>query len=1149
MAKSVYSLIFRGKDQTRETFDSIERNVRRTTDAVAALTAVTGIAFLGGAIRSSKEFEEQLKRVQAVSGATGQGLDSLRSIAEQLGATTRFTATQAAEGLEELTRAGQSVEDAIATIPNALSLAQANAIELADAAQLVTTTLNQYSLAAGESTRVSDVLTRTTQLSAQNIEQLGNALEFAGPQAKLTNLSLEETTAIIGKLADVGFRGEKGGTALRNALIELSDPSSKFSETLKDLGITSDNFVDVLVELEARGDGAKQAFLDLGKRAGPAIAKLVDSGTGDLRRLIEELRNANGTAARTAEQMDDNLSGALKGLESAFDALRRAVADPVLESLTSEVQDLSQEMRDLVQNGDAEKIGRTITTVFTESAGAVRFLRQEFAALKVVAAAVLGIFITLAGRVTKLTTLIIAGAAAIVTYRNEIANLIDKMADWVASQERVGFTLNPLKNSLTILGVDAKGVASEIRGLATRFRDASAAGESLNQAIRQGTSGISRVLGLIGKGAEIVRRYATQLEGASDATVDLGDSQGDAAGEVDEFTKKVDGLIDGLFEYDNQLALLKAAQDAVNERFRSKDPATYLFLINELDAMIAELTGSVDTNTQALDFNVEALNQSKLATEELRQAASLFRNDWEEAAVSVGDALALLPPKLQVILDTLGRFGGLDIGRLLSPTFLDQFNPFGLFAQTPADGVGPPTPGSGFFGNTTFGQAVGGAFQGAGIGTAIGGFIGPGAQEGGGIGGAIGGAIGSAFGPIGTLVGSFLGGALGGLIDGADNPESEIVFGSFSERAGSDNAIRSALGDVFVRSGVDGFRRQLQPQVTDAVSGLLETLGQFLDGDQLDAARSALGNTRLRIDADSVANGEFLSDIFDIVSGALDSRVQSLVGPFDRIKDQLRALEAATAFVAELDRDALADYNEAVRQASRTQTEMLSDQLGGVQEFLQEFDGTIAEMQQGAGLLNQFNNAVIQTIAALDRASDNVKLITANTIEQLEFSALTEPQQSEFLIRRAQQLAGQFGGLNSAEDVQAQIQRINDLVLRFANGLDRDSLLEELPFLRQFLESAEQTAQVRIAELRAETEAINDLFQTATSQFSDAVSQLQGAATSIDAGGRNVGDAGIQFQKVAQLFGGHVERFGKGTVVVVVDAQGREIGAARIGGR
>lgn len=359
-------------------FGSLVKSMTKVGAVGAGVATYFGGKFFAGAIKSSADFQEQLAKVGAVSGATTEQMDALRAAANEAGTNTRYTATEAAQGLEELARAGQSSTEAIETLNPVLQVAQGNAIEVADAATLVTTTLNQFGKGADYAATAADILTRGTQISAQNIEQLGNALEFAGPQARQMGLTLEETTALIGRLADQGFRGEKGGTALRNALIELQNPASAFRKELQGLGIHSDDFVEVLEQLEAKGVTSRDALLALGKRAGPAISALVAGGTADLRELIDELNNAGGSAERTAAQMDDNLPGALRGFASAFDAVRRRLVDPLLEPIQREISALTQKLREFAKSDAIAGLADKIKETFESAVAAVRGFVENF---------------------------------------------------------------------------------------------------------------------------------------------------------------------------------------------------------------------------------------------------------------------------------------------------------------------------------------------------------------------------------------------------------------------------------------------------------------------------------------------------------------------------------------------------------------------------------------------------------------------------------------------------------------------------------------------------------------------------------------------------------------------------------------------------
>jgi len=359
-------------------FDSLTQRVAQVGVAAAAVSAALGARFLVGAVRSAADFEQQMSVVQGVTQAAGAELDALKEAAEDAGATTRFTATEAAQGLEELTRAGQNARDAVQSLTPTLQVAQANNIEVARSAEIVTDALNQFGLAASETNRVADVLTRTGQVSATNIDLLSAALTKVAPVASQVGLSIEATSAILGRFADFGFRGEEAGTAFRNALLDFQDPASQFRAALEDAGIVTNDFVDALEQIERQGGNAENILRTLGRRGVAPFTALIGGSIESVRDLDRTLNDAGGTAERTAAQMDGNLRGALLNLSSAFDAFRRSVAAPLLQPLQNAALDLADQFRALAESDEvqrfADRLGVAIAEATQSLVGFVRNL-------------------------------------------------------------------------------------------------------------------------------------------------------------------------------------------------------------------------------------------------------------------------------------------------------------------------------------------------------------------------------------------------------------------------------------------------------------------------------------------------------------------------------------------------------------------------------------------------------------------------------------------------------------------------------------------------------------------------------------------------------------------------------------------------------
>lgn len=364
----VTRLVIKARDEASSVLGGVQQALSGIGVKVAAVaTAIAGyfgIRLFADAVDSARGFEAQLDRVAAVSGASAEQMAALKAAAEEMGATTRYTATQAAGAMENLTRAGLSATEAITALPAVLALAQGNGIELGQAAALVTQTVKGMGLAVGESARVADVLTKAAASANTNVLGLGQALSYAAPVAQALGLSLEETAALVGKFADAGIDASRAGTALNSILSQFSDPASKFRAELAAAGITTTNFNAALHQLAEAGPAGERAMLAVGQEAGPALRALLNQGVGALDELTGKLKESSGAAQEAAATMNDNLDGAVLGLGSAWEAFKLKLADPVLGVLKDQVQAVTEVIQRFVSSGVATRFGEAISTAF-----------------------------------------------------------------------------------------------------------------------------------------------------------------------------------------------------------------------------------------------------------------------------------------------------------------------------------------------------------------------------------------------------------------------------------------------------------------------------------------------------------------------------------------------------------------------------------------------------------------------------------------------------------------------------------------------------------------------------------------------------------------------------------------------------------------
>ena len=361
MAFKPIEILINAKDNASAVFGSLQA---KAAAVGAAIATYFGINAFAGIVSGAADLETAMSRVQAATGATGEEMQALRKAAEDAGANTKFTSTEAAGALENLAKAGLSATDSIAALPAVLNLAQAGDIGLAESSELVTKAVMGMGLAFTDAGRVADVLALGANATNTSVQGLAQALSYAAPVAQSLGLSLESTVAIIGKFADAGIDASRAGTALNSILSQFSNPASKFREELAAAGITTGNFETALHQLAAAGPAGSKAINAVGQEAGPALRALLNQGMGALDGLTEKLKTAEGSAAATAAVMQNNLNGALSGLSSAWDTVKNALGTPVLPVLQQGVEQLAGAFRAAVADGTVAKFGEAISTAF-----------------------------------------------------------------------------------------------------------------------------------------------------------------------------------------------------------------------------------------------------------------------------------------------------------------------------------------------------------------------------------------------------------------------------------------------------------------------------------------------------------------------------------------------------------------------------------------------------------------------------------------------------------------------------------------------------------------------------------------------------------------------------------------------------------------
>lgn len=323
--------------------------------AGAAAAGYTGGRFLAPAVG----FDEEMSRVQALTRLDkgDSQLAALRAQAKKLGAETAFTTRDAASGQAFLAMAGFTPQSIQAALPGVLNMALAGGMDLGESADIGSNILSQFRLDPKEMDRVSDVLTAAFTRTNTDLRGIGEAMTYAGVGAEKLGVSVEEAAALVGVLAAQGIRGSMAGTGLRASLSRLASPVGKAKDALKELGVSvADStgkmrpidgvLTDLFKTTKKYGNTDQLSFFKdiAGEEAANSLQTLVQAaGSGQLQKLLSELKKSQGEALKAAKVMADNLSGDLKNLDSAWEGFRIQVeetADGPLRKLTQNLSDV-----------------------------------------------------------------------------------------------------------------------------------------------------------------------------------------------------------------------------------------------------------------------------------------------------------------------------------------------------------------------------------------------------------------------------------------------------------------------------------------------------------------------------------------------------------------------------------------------------------------------------------------------------------------------------------------------------------------------------------------------------------------------------------------------------------------------------------------
>lgn len=341
-----------GLDSALGKAKSIGGTIAKVGTAAVGAAAAGIVAFGKSAVDAGMNFDSSMSQVAATMGTTVDEISELRDFAQEMGSTTAFSATQAADALNYMALAGYDAETSMQMLPNVLNLAAAGGIELASASDMVTDAQSALGLSLDQTSELVDKMAKASSKSNTSVAQLGDAILTVGGTAKNLAGGTTELSTALGILADNGIKGAEGGTALRNIILSLSAPTDVAAKKMKQLGLTAydaegnlrpleDIFGDLNSVLSDMTQGEQTEVLNtlFNKVDLKSANALLATSKNRWKDLSKEINNAAGAAKNMADTQLDNLAGDITLFKSALEGAQIAISDSLSPTLRGFVQD------------------------------------------------------------------------------------------------------------------------------------------------------------------------------------------------------------------------------------------------------------------------------------------------------------------------------------------------------------------------------------------------------------------------------------------------------------------------------------------------------------------------------------------------------------------------------------------------------------------------------------------------------------------------------------------------------------------------------------------------------------------------------------------------------------------------------------------
>lgn len=350
---------------TLKAVDLVTSPVRRVFGLLKSPLVAAGVTISAGAgiadtVQTYADFEAAMSEVKAISGATSQEFEQLTEKANQMGAVTKFTASESAEAFKYMAQAGWDVREMMDGIDGLMALAAASGEDLGITADIVTDALTAFGLSAKESGRFADVMAQAASATNTDVAKMGDTFKYVAPVAGALGYSIEDTAVAIGLMANSGIKASQAGTSLRSLLTNLTRPVGQAEDAINALGISITNtdgsvqpLSQTLQDLRAKfgaltdSEKAQYAAMLAGQEGMSGLLAIVNASDQEFESLTEQINNSSGAAQKMADVMMDNLSGKFELFTGALDSMKMSLGEKfkpylieALEWMTDKVPDV-----------------------------------------------------------------------------------------------------------------------------------------------------------------------------------------------------------------------------------------------------------------------------------------------------------------------------------------------------------------------------------------------------------------------------------------------------------------------------------------------------------------------------------------------------------------------------------------------------------------------------------------------------------------------------------------------------------------------------------------------------------------------------------------------------------------------------------------